>query len=342
MNPRTVRLGLAFLGIFGACCGHAQEPPKSVPQEVPHWILLIHGGAGKLPRDLAPAEVSAIRDALQRALEAGGRVLESGGSSLDAVQRAVSAMESSGVLNAGRGAVLNHEGFAELDAALMDGSNRKAGAVAALRHVANPIDLAREVMDHSKHVLLVGDGAERFARERGIRLVAGSYFITERRRRELQRAIDADLRPKTAQAGPHYPQGTVGAVALDTRGNLAAATSTGGLTNKHAGRVGDSPIVGAGTYAENGVCAVSATGVGEVFIRYTAAADICARIKYRNESVQAAGDQVIRELKSAGGDGGIIALDAGGRMAIPYSSETMLRGQVSSLQAAEVVVEIRK
>jgi L-asparaginase / beta-aspartyl-peptidase len=335
MNHRAVRLGLVCLSVLGACGGYAQESPK--------WVLAIHGGAGKLPRDLTPMEVTAIQDALQRALDAGSRVLASGGASLDAVQRAVSVMESSGALNAGRGAVLNHEGFAELDAALMDGSNRKAGAVAAVRHVANPIDLAREVMDHSKHVLLVGEGAERFARERGIRLVTESYFITERRRKELRRAIDAERKPKSVQAGlPGYPQGTVGAVALDTRSNLAAATSTGGLTNKHVGRVGDSPIVGAGTYAENGVCAVSATGVGEVFIRYTAAADVCARIRYRNESVGTAADEVIRLIKVAGGDGGMIALDASGRVAIPYSSETMLHGQVSSLQAAEVVVEIRK
>jgi beta-aspartyl-peptidase (threonine type) len=252
-------------------------------------------------------------------------------------------MESSGVLNAGRGAVLNHGGYAELDAALMEGGNRKAGAVAAVRHVANPIELARQVMEHSKHVLLVGDGAEQFARERGIKLVPGSALVTERRRKELQRAIDAEKKPRGLQAAlPRYPQGTVGAVALDTQGNLAAATSTGGLTNKHVGRVGDSPIVGAGTYAENGVCAVSATGVGEVFIRYTAAADVCARVRYRNETLAIAADEVIRELKAAGGEGGMIALDATGQLAIPYSSETMLHGQVSSLQPVEVVVEIRK
>lgn len=316
---------------------------NSAAQEAPKWVLAIHGGAGRLPRDLPPTEIAALEDALRRALEAGSKVLASGGSSLDAVQHAVSVMESSGVLNAGRGAVLNHGGYAELDAALMDGSNRKAGAVAAVRHVANPIELARQVMDHSKHVLLVGDGAEQFARERGIKLVPGSTLVTERRRKELQRAIDAEKKPRGLQAAlPRYPQGTVGAVALDTQGNLAAATSTGGLTNKHVGRVGDSPIVGAGTYAENGVCAVSATGVGEVFIRYTAAADVCARVRYRNETVAIAADEVIRELKAAGGEGGMIALDATGQVAIPYSSETMLHGQVSSLQPVEVIVEIRK
>jgi beta-aspartyl-peptidase (threonine type) len=330
----AVGLWLTFI-VLAASDSGAQEAPK--------WVLAIHGGAGRLPRDLAPAETAAIEAALQRALEAGSKVLASGGSSLDAVQRAVSVMESSGVLNAGRGAVLNHGGYAELDAALMDGSNRKAGAVAAVRHIANPIELARQVMDHSKHVLLVAEGAEQFARERGVRLVPASTLVTERRRKELQRAIDAEKQPKSMQAAlPSTPHGTVGAVALDIQGNLAAATSTGGLTNKHVGRVGDSPIVGAGTYAENGACAVSATGVGEVFIRYTAAADVCARVRYRNETVATAADEVVRELKAAGGEGGMIAMDAAGQVAIPYSSETMLHGQVSSEQPAEVVVEIRK
>jgi len=243
------------------------------------------------------------------------------------------------VLNSGCGAVLNHEGFAELDAALMDGAHRKAGAVAALRHVANPIDLARQVMDHSSHVLLVGEGAERFAVEQGITLMPESYFITERRRKELQRAIESGKKPAARSDLLWGPKGTVGAIALDTHGNLAAATSTGGLTNKHFGRVGDSPIIGAGTYAENGVCAVSATGVGEVFIRYTAAADVCARVKYGKENLEAAAAEVIGELKAAGGEGGMIAMDASGKVATPHSSEAMLRGQVSSKQPARVVVE---
>jgi L-asparaginase / beta-aspartyl-peptidase len=243
------------------------------------------------------------------------------------------------VLNTGRGAVLNHKGFAELDAALMDGANRKAGAVAAVRHVANPIDLARQVMDNSPHVLLVGEGAEQFAQERGIALVPTSYFITERRRKELQRAIDADKKSALQSGSSGTSKGTVGAIALDTHGNLAAATSTGGLTNKHVGRVGDSPVIGAGTYAENGVCAVSATGVGEFFIRYTAASEVCARVKYNKEAVEAAAAEVILQLKAAGGEGGMIAMDASGKVAMPYSSETMLRGQVSSQKPAEVIVE---
>jgi beta-aspartyl-peptidase (threonine type) len=323
-------LHLACWVVLGASGGDACAAPD--------WALAVHGGAGGIPRDLPAAELEAIRGALRGALDAGSRILASGGSSLDAVQGAVRVMENSGVLNSGRGAVLNHEGFAELDAALMEGAGRKAGAVAALRHVANPIDLARQVMDHSRHVLLVGEGAERFAVEQGIALMPESYFITERRRKELQRAIDAGKKPTARSDLTWTPMGTVGAVALDTHGTLAAATSTGGLTNKHFGRVGDSPIVGAGTYAENGVCAVSATGVGEVFIRYTAAADVCARVKYRKQSVEAAAAEVVQELKAAGGEGGMIAMDAAGNVAMPYSSPAMLRGQVSSKQPPGVVV----
>jgi beta-aspartyl-peptidase (threonine type) len=324
----TCVIGLVALGMSG---GNARADSE--------WALAIHGGAGGVPKDLSPAGFEAIRGTLRRALDAGSQILAAGGSSLDAVQSAVRVMENSGVLNSGRGAVLNHEGFAELDAALMDGAHRKAGAVAALRHVANPIDLARRVMDHGKHVLLVGEGAERFAVEQGITLMPESYFITERRRKELQRAIESGKKPTARSDLLWGPKGTVGAVALDTHGNLAAATSTGGLTNKHFGRVGDSPIIGAGTYAENGVCAVSATGVGEVFIRYTAAADVCARVKYGKESLEAAAAEVIGELKAAGGEGGMIAMDASGKVATPYSSEAMLRGQVSSKQPASVVVE---
>jgi beta-aspartyl-peptidase (threonine type) len=324
------RLRLRTQGILGPSDAKAQAGPK--------WVLAIHGGAGSLPKDLSSEELGAIRATLLRALDAGSQILASSGSSVDAVQSAVKVMENSCVLNTGCGAVLDHEGFAELDAALMDGSNRKAGAVAALRHVANPIDLARQVMDHSKHVLLVGPGAEQFAQERGMIMMPESYFVTERRRKELERAIEAE-KGASQTVLPSGGKGTVGAIALDTRGNLAAATSTGGLTNKHSGRVGDSPIIGAGTYAENGVCAVSATGVGEVFIRFTAAADVCARVRYRNESVEAAANEVIRDLKAAGGEGGMIVLGSTGEVSMPYSSETMLRGQVSSQKPADVVVE---
>jgi L-asparaginase / beta-aspartyl-peptidase len=307
------------------------------------WSIAVHGGAGALPGDLALQELQRIRNALQEALVAGGARLESGGSSLDAVQSAVRVMEDSGVLNAGRGAVLNHEGFAELDAALMEGRHRRAGAVGALRHVANPIDLARAVMDHTDHVLLVGPGAEEFARERGLALKPDSYFITERRQRDLERALRATGHSQP-QSGKHAEQrfehGTVGAVALDVHGDLAAATSTGGLNNKRSGRVGDSPIIGGGTLAVNGACAVSATGHGESLMRYTVASDVWARVKYQGKSIESAAREVIAELKAAGGEGGLIAVDGNGAIAMAYSSPTMLRGQASSGRPPDVIVEV--
>ncbi len=303
------------------------------------WALAIHGGAGALPRGVPHVELERTRDALRLALEVGSAVLASGGASLDAVQSAVRTMESSGVLNAGLGAVLNHEGFAELDAALMDGRDRRAGAAAAVRHVAHPIDLARAIMDDGKHVMLAGLGAEQFARDHGLELRPDADFVTERRLKELERAIGAAQRGGASAAISWHPKGTVGAVALDVHGTLAAATSTGGLTNKHAGRVGDSPIIGAGTFAENGVCAVSTTGAGEYFMRIAAAADVRARIKYQGKSVATAAREVIAELEAAGGEGGLIAVDGEGVIAMPFSSPTMLRGQVAAGQEPEVIVE---
>ncbi len=303
------------------------------------WALAIHGGAGALSRGLLPTDLERIRDALRGALAAGAGILASGGRSLDAVQSAVRAMEGSGVLNAGLGAVLNHEGLAELDAALMDGRDRRAGAVAAVRHVAHPIDLARAIMDEGKHVMLAGPGAEQFARERGLELRPDSDFATERRLKELGQVIGASVDGGGSVSMPWHSRGTVGAVALDIRGDLAAATSTGGVVNKHAGRVGDSPIIGAGTLAENGVGAVSATGAGEYFIRYSAASEVCARLKYRGESVETAAREVIAQLKAAGGEGGLIAMDGRGAVAMPYSSPTMLRGRAAAGREPEVIVE---
>ncbi len=306
------------------------------------WAIAVHGGAGALPGDLALEELQRIRNALREALAVGSALLESGGRSLDAVQSAVRVMEDSGVLNAGRGAVLDHEGHAELDAALMEGRHRRAGAVGAVRHVANPIDLARAVMDHSEHVLLVGAGAEQFARERGLALEPDSYFVTERRKKELERALrTAREQSRSGQhAGHRFEHGTVGAVALDAHRDLAAATSTGGLNNKRSGRVGDSPIIGAGTLAENGVCAVSATGHGESLMRYTVASDLWARMKYQGKSIESAAQEVVAGLKAAGGDGGLIAVDANGAIAMAYSSPAMLRGQASSERPPDVIVEI--
>ena len=245
--------------------------------------------------------------------------------SLDAVTAAVRVMEDDPQFNAGRGAVLNHEGDAELDAAIMDGSGPHAGAVAAVHHVKNPIELARLVMEQSPHVLLVGDGAEEFALEHGVVLVPRTYFRTERRERELEEARKAEA--AKAKAAGITASGTVGAVALDRAGNLAAATSTGGLTNKHLGRVGDSPLIGAGTYANNATCAVSGTGDGEYFIRQVLAYDICALVAYRHLTLQQAVHEVIHEkLQRTGGEGGVIALDPAGHVAMDFNSAGMFRG----------------
>jgi len=288
--------------------------------------LVIHGGAGVIERaKMTPAAEASYRAGLGAALDAGYAVLEKGGSSLDAVTAAVRVMEDDPQFNAGRGAVLNHQGDAELDAAIMDGSGPHAGAVAAVHHVKNPIELARLVMEQSPHVLLVGDGAEEFALEHGVVLVPRTYFRTERRERELEEARKAEA--AKAKAAGITASGTVGAVALDRAGNLAAATSTGGLTNKHLGRVGDSPLIGAGTYANNATCAVSGTGDGEYFIRQVLAYDICALVAYRHLSLQQAVHEVIHEkLQRSGGEGGVIALDPDGHVAMDFNSAGMFRG----------------
>ena len=292
------------------------------------WALAIHGGAGARPRRVPAAETRAIGEALKSALDAGIRVLSAGGRALDAVQSAVRVMEGSGVLNAGRGAVLNRDGIAELDAALMDGRGRRAGAVAAVRHIAHPIDLARAVLDDGQHVLLAGEGARQFAVERGFMLEPDEYFVTPRRLAELERVRAA-----------RHPAGTVGAVALDAHDDLAAATSTGGLTAKHAGRVGDSPIIGAGTFAENGVCAVSGTGAGEYFMRFTAASEVAARVKLQAMGLEDAAGEVIGMMKAAGGEGGLIAVDAGGNIAMPFSSDAMLRACARAGGEPQIILE---
>ncbi len=306
----------------------------------PAWSLALHGGAGSRPRNPAPLEIEGVRDTLREALEAGAAVLEGGGRSLDAVQAAVRVMERSGRLNAGRGAVLDRDGRVEVDAAIMDGEDRRAGAVAAVRHVANPIDLARAVLEDGRHVLLVGEGAERFAEARGFELVGDAALASPQRLRELQGVQRAGGATSAADASPWHPLGTVGAVALDVCGRLAAATSTGGLVNKLPGRVGDSPLVGAGTLAESGVCAVSATGAGEYFIRFAAASEVRARMRYGRESVESAARAVIAELEAHGGRGGLIAMDSSGAIAMPFSTETMLRGSASATKPGEASVEL--
>jgi beta-aspartyl-peptidase (threonine type) len=286
--------------------------------------LAIHGGAGTLPR----AEMSEDREQLYRAgltaaLDAGYAVLESGGTSLDAVTRAVVRLEDDPLFNAGRGAVFTMDGHNELDASIMDGATLRAGAVAGLTHIKNPIELARTVMEHSDYVLLSGSGAEEFALTRGFQFVPRSYFHTAARWRQLERIRggDGELSPLTIS---HV--GTVGAVARDSRGRLAAATSTGGMTGKRYGRIGDSPVIGAGTYADDRSCAVSATGHGEIFIRAAVAHDICARMRFGGCSLdQAVREVVLEELPALGGEGGVIAMDRGGWVAMEFNSEGMFR-----------------
>jgi beta-aspartyl-peptidase (threonine type) len=301
--------------------------------------LVIHGGAGVERAGMTPADEAEARAAMTAALQAGHALLVQGKPAVDAVAAAISVMEDSPQFNAGKGAVFNHEGKNELDASIMDGASGKAGAIAGVHRVRNPIQLARAVMDHSPHVMMVGDGAEIFAREQGITLVDPAYFRTEKRWQQLQKALRED---RLGQAhtdlttAKHF--GTVGALALDNTGGLAAGTSTGGMTDKRYGRVGDSPIIGAGTYA-NAQCAVSGTGWGEFYIRAVAAYDICARMKYSGQSLKRAAETVIDEqIPAAGGDGGAIGLGADGAMAFPFNTEGMYRGWIGPDGQAHVAI----
>jgi beta-aspartyl-peptidase (threonine type) len=323
--------------VLGACCTRAETPAPPRP-----FGLVVHGGAGVILRADLPAALEAeYRTALQAALDAGYTVLADGGTALDAVLATVCRLEDSPLYNAGRGAVLNADGVCELDAAIMDGRTITAGAVAGVRHIRNPIVLARDVMEKSPHVLLSGAGAEQFATSLGYTLVPNEYFQTERRKAQLQQARDAEAKGRPAAGMPgglrRQPAagalvlderkfGTVGCVALDRAGNLAAGTSTGGMTNKKFGRVGDSPIIGAGTYANNRTCAVSATGHGEYFIRAVVAYDIAARMEYLHRPLAAAAAETIARVGALGGTGGVIALDARGNIAMPFNTPGMYRG----------------
>lgn len=316
MLPVLRRLSLALLSLGAFSMSHAATP-----------ILVIHGGAGVVRKEMTPEKEKAVRAGLERALTAGYAVLKSGGASLDAVEKAIVVLEDDPNFNAGKGAVFNHDGKNELDAAIMDGTTLRAGAVASLHRIKNPIELARAVMEKSEHVMLIGDGAEQFARSIGMPLVDPKYFYTEARWKALQQALEEE-KAKTAEPGKTPHHGTVGAVALDAKGNLAAGTSTGGMTNKRYGRVGDSPIIGAGTYAD-ARCAVSATGWGEFYIRATAARDICARVEFRGDELKKAADEVVLGvIPKLGGDGGVIALDKDGNIATPFNTDGMFRGWV--------------
>ena len=318
-----VMVALAFVAMADVTGGEVSQPAG------PKFGIVVHGGAGTMA-NLTPEKEAAYREKLSEAILAGHRILRDGGSSLDAVEAAVRVLEDSPLFNAGKGAVFTSEGVNELDASIMDGRTLKAGAVAAVRRIRNPISLARLVMDKSENVLLVGGGAEAFAAQRGIEFVDPKYFFTPRRWDELQKAKERERKPKSESPPPSatgQKHGTVGAVALDKHGNLAAATSTGGLTNKAFGRIGDSPIIGAGTYANNETCAVSATGHGEYFIRLVVCHDISALMAYRKMTLEQAARTVIMEkLTKLGGTGGVVAIDKDANIAMSFNTPGMFRG----------------
>jgi beta-aspartyl-peptidase (threonine type) len=293
--------------------------------------IAVHAGAGTIERDsMQPETEREIRGALEQAVKSGHAILVAGGSSLDAVAQAVVVLEDSPHFNAGKGSVFNAEGVHELDASIMSGADLRAGAVAGVRNVRNPVVLAQKVMSDSLHVMLIGEGAEAFAREHGIAFEDKNYFFTERRWRQLQEA-QASENPHAHRVSESSDRwlSTVGAVALDSAGNLAAATSTGGTTNKRWGRVGDSPIIGAGTYADNRSCAVSATGHGEFFIRAAVAKDICARMQYQGASLALAAEEVVMgELVTMGGEGGVVAVDHRGNISLTFNTPGMYRASV--------------
>ncbi|MEJ0037092.1 MAG: isoaspartyl peptidase/L-asparaginase [Gammaproteobacteria bacterium] len=304
------------------------------------YSIAIHGGAGAVPADLFGKDQGArYRASLSKVLDEGYAILERGGTSLDAVTCAVRALEDDPLFNAGHGAALTREGWAELDAAVMDGKDQRAGAVASVRHVKNPVDLARRVMEKSRHVLLVSMGAEEFALEEGIPLVPNLYFRTDERKQQLASEQHGRRVSDLMPMGAAGTQGTVGAVAFDQQGNLAAATSTGGMTNKRQGRVGDSPIIGAGTYAKNGVCAISATGHGEYFIRAVAAYHMANAVEYRGLSLEAAARELIHtRIPALGGNGGIISIGARGEIVMDFNTEGMFRAARDSAGRREVAI----
>jgi L-asparaginase / beta-aspartyl-peptidase len=333
--------------VFGLFQSQAQDTTKIT--------LVVHGGAGTITRqNMTPEKEKAYLQDLEKALLTGYEVLKKGGTSIDAVEATVRVMEDSPLFNAGKGAVFTHEGKNELDAAIMDGKTLRAGAIAGVTTIKNPISTARAVMEKSEHVMLMGKGAEEFAKSRGQEIVEPSYFYTEQRWKGLQKAlqeekVQLDHTEQLPAPKPNKPSGyrkttddnsiftegkkfgTVGCVALDQYGNIAAATSTGGMTNKRWGRVGDAPIIGSGTYANNETCAVSATGHGEFFIRSVVAHDIAALIEYKGLSVQEAANEVVmKKLVQRGGEGGIIALDRNGNFAMTFNSEGMYRGYIKA------------
>lgn len=342
MNFKKAKAGLVVI-LTSACLSGAFAQK---------YVMVIHGGAGTITKSSMTAEKEkAYRAALTTALQRGYSVIQSGKPSLDAVEAAIHVLEDSPLFNAGKGAVFTHDGRNEMDASIMDGKTLEAGAVAGVTTIRNPISAARAVMEKSEHVMMVGQGAEAFAKEAGITLVDPSYFRTEERWQGLQRAIKEDSTKSVLDHGSKKAAlmgiknrdnkfGTVGAVALDKQGNLAAGTSTGGMTNKKYGRVGDSPIIGAGTYANNATAGISCTGWGEFYIRSVVAHDISALMEYKGLSVSEASKLVMDKVGKLGGDGGVIALDRKGNVATPFNTEGMYRGMVTA--DGKITIEIYK
>jgi beta-aspartyl-peptidase (threonine type) len=351
MNLLARKLALACVALFCvfSCAALAQSAPALALQPAPaqhKWALVLHGGAGAIARSsMAPEAEANYRAGIREALTAAADVLDKGGSSLDAVETAIKLLEDNPLFNAGRGAVFAADGTNQLDAAIMDGKTMRAGSVADVQRTRHPISLARAVMEQSPHVMLIGSGADGFAAHVHLEQVPPSFFFTERRWQDLVRQLEKDgspipPRPEGAPAPPAKPiaafestdthqYGTVGVVALDRRGNIAAGTSTGGTTAKRWNRVGDSPIVGAGTYASNQSCAVSATGIGEYFIRFTVARTICALVQYKGMSLQEAADEVVqKDLSAIHGDGGVVALTPDGQLAWSFNTPGMFRAKL--------------
>ncbi len=332
MISRLIIAATACLAV--TACGQEKTPS---PVE-PGVTIVIHGGAGALaPGRYTPEEEAEYKAKLTEALDAGYAILENGGAALDAIEAAIVIMEDSPLFNAGKGAVFTREGRNELDSSIMDGASLNVGAAAGVTTVKNPIKLARAIMEQSNHVMFARDGAETFAQRQGLELVEPDYFYTEGRWNAYRRALESE-REKSGAASSEFKFGTVGAVALDAGGNLAAGTSTGGITLKRYGRVGDSPIIGAGTFADNKSCAVSATGQGEYFIRLTIARDICAQVEYGGKSLTDAADDVINHrLTGLGGEGGVIVLGPDGVYAMVFNTAGMFRG-VKNGEITEVAI----
>ncbi len=323
---RRLCLISVFLLAVVACAGRVQQSARAGAPQTGQWALAIHGGAGNIPRDIPQTERDAYLAGLNAALDRGVAVLQDGGTALDAVEQVVLTLEEDDHFNAGRGAVFTHEGRHELDAAIMDGSDRSCGSVAGVTTVRNPIHLARLVMERSPHVFMAGRGAEAFAVSMGLEPVDNSFFDTPKRRQQLEKALaDEDA------------TGTVGAVALDRADHLAAATSTGGLTDKRWGRIGDVPVIGAGTFADDASCALSATGQGEQFIRHTVTGSVAARVELEGMDLEQAAHQVLFDILRPG-DGGLIGVSRSGKLVLLYSTPAMLRGLADASGRREVSI----